>query len=606
MLRLYRLAILALLSVFISDAAAQKGQETGLGELELRVAKYHFEMKNYPAARTTLLRQSDLNYHQQLLLARVLVEEKSYHQAQQVFAQVELGKAPDIAQNAALLSLAHLYYAQSMCDEAIKTLDGTKKLDAEQEAFSLFLRVTCMLQLDKSAKQIKRAEKLLENSIRPGMEVNTYIWLSYAYYNLASAAANTRAYDAADELFKQALHYTGEEAEGLALAEKIRLSRAKVRYLDNRFDYAMETYEELPLDTYWQDEVLLGYGWAAFKNYQADRALEAWWQLTNLPYKSINVYQAYLLIPFAYERANAYNQALSGYDWAIEQYGNVLSELERFQQYLTAERIHQHAVHYYLSSQYVEPIHPLLAVTYTKPEFRMAVEQVGKLTSYQERLTQYQYFLEQQQLYRTQFAEQAEVRQLWRQQQVQSIKQRLQQLDHEVQQWLDDLLLEEVGKEGVSSKLKALHQRYRELKQKSYSETLSPELEARLRRLQGVLLNRLVEQKNNHEFTQKLANISRWQQRLRVRFAEYLELSKQEFRQEVSDNDIEIMQQRIAEQLHEVEAVLEQVLTQLLDKTQLALLEQQELIAHYERQARVARTNLREEFYQRGGSKLWY
>lgn len=601
MRKLYQAAVLSLAMLSAILHAQDGGQNNNSSELSLHAAKYQFELKNYPAARTLLLREQSKGHLHWLLLARVLVEEKSYRQAQEAFQRVQLDEVPDSIRNNALLALADLYYSQSMCTEALDSLQQTKKLPVGQDAFARFMQSSCMLQLEKSEKQLERAEKVLEAGIRGGMKPDTYLWFAYAYYNLAVAAANIASFERADRLFEQALHYTGQGSEGLAMAEKIRLARAKVRYLDNRFDFAMETYEELPIDAYWQDEALLGYGWAAFKNYQSDRALEAWWQLTNLSYKSINVYQAYLLIPFAYERANAFSQALSGYDRAVEQYGDILAELEQFSQHLNTESIHQHAVHYYLNPQGLEPIHPLLAVTYTQPDFRLAVEQIGQLTSYQERLTQYQYFLELQKSYRAQFEAEADQRKAWRQKQVNAVKQQFETLDVSLDLWLDKLLAQELSKEGVPNALAELNQRYQLLKRKSHGD-----LHQRIQRLQGVLLLRLVESSKEADLLEKLHQLSQWQQTLRVRFTEYLELEQQSFEQQVDDADIEQMQQQVAGQLQQVELVLAQVLQQLLQKTELALQEQQNTIANYERQARVARANLREEFYQRGGSKLWY
>lgn len=606
--KLYHLATLALLSLLPLSLVAQDDQAKNNEALSLRTAQYEFELGNYSAARTTLLKQIDVkeNYQHLLLLAQVLVEEENYQQAQEVFAKVDLDEVPDVIRNKSLVSLAHLYYAQSLCDEAIEVLKNTKKLANEQEAFSRFLHSGCLMKQEQSVKQLETAEKLVETGVRKGVNQDSQLWFSYAYYNLAIAAANMDALEKADRLFEQALLFTGHDSEGKALAQKIRVTQANIRYLDNRFDYAMASYEALPINSYWQDEALLGYGWAAFKNYQTERAIEAWWQLTNLPFKSINVYQAYLLIPFAYERANAFNQALSGYDKAIDQYDNIITELEQFKQRLSVERIHQHAVHYYLNPEDIQPIHPLLTITYTKPDFRQAVEQIGKLTSYQERLTQYQHFLELQEVYRKQFEAEADTRANWRQQQASSVSKRFAQLNQDLDDWVDELIKQELNRDNAPVALLDLNRRYQSIKKQWQTNGAPSQLKPPIARLQGVVFQKVVEQSTNKGLLEKIHEVSLKRQTLRVRFVEYRQLTRQHFEQEVDDRDIERLQQDIASQLQVVNGILTQVLNSLLEKTELALQEQQETIAHYERQARVARANLREEFYQRGGSKLWY
>lgn len=150
MRKLYQVAslgFLALLSVVLH--AQGDSQNNNLSKLSLYAATYQFELGNYPAARALLSKEEHKEHLHWLLLARVLVEEKSYQQAYQVFKQVKLDEVPDVVRNKALLALADLYYSQSMCAEALDSLQQTKKLPVEQDAFARFMQSSCMLQLEK-------------------------------------------------------------------------------------------------------------------------------------------------------------------------------------------------------------------------------------------------------------------------------------------------------------------------------------------------------------------------------------------------------------------------------------------------------------------------
>lgn len=612
MRKLYKLILLSLLSATLSIAnAEQTSDATGELALSYQAAFYHYQLKNYGKARNVLLQQQakgDLDEKSLVLLARVLVDEKNYEQAGQVFALIELDKVPLEVRNRALLALAKMYFSEASCDAALEALEQTKKLGLEQGAYKRFVQTSCAVRNASMNKaSLEKVEKALEADIKPGMPVEAFIWFSYAYYNLASAVAEIKEFDWADRLLEEALRYTGAEAEGLALAQRIRLTKAQVRFQDNRFDYALDTYLDIPFDGYWQDEALLGFGWAAFRNFQVSKALEAWWQLTNLPYKSLEVYKAYLLIPFVYEQYNAYTEALRGYDRAVEQFGVLLKELELVKQQITIDRVHQHAVHYYVNPDDLDPIHPLLAKTYTEPAFRLAVEQIGKLTAYQEKLSAYQYALNMHQDYQQEFTAQEQSRRVNQESLLQSVLAQLQALDASLDSWVDVVLAQGLTADTANSRERSAYKRYAQLKKQAARMDESQSL--RLKRLQGVLLARAVDYARAAEdsaWLPLLQEVSQRQQRLKVRLAELRAVNVNDVRDEFDGSLVAQKQQQITALLQDVEMVMHTVLEGLTERTQDALRVQHEVISHYEKQARIARANLREEFYQQGGGRLWY
>jgi hypothetical protein len=184
------------------------------------------------------------------------------------------------------------------------------------------------------------------------------IWLVYSYYNLASASLNAGMPTEAETYFERVLEYINVVSKNAdqagpvnqellseldALYEQTILTIAQARYQTNQYALSMESYAQLSIDGYWSDQGLLGYGWAAFNNFQRGVALEAWRQLVYLPNKSMSVYEGLLAIPFALEKANAYARALTAYDNAISEFTLAQQQIVELKQSLSLDQIRQHA-----------------------------------------------------------------------------------------------------------------------------------------------------------------------------------------------------------------------------------------------------------------------
>lgn len=105
---------------------------------------------------------------------------------------------------------------------------------------------------------------------------------------------------------------------------------------------------------------------------------------------------------------------------------------------------------------------------------------------------------------------------------------------------------------------------------------------------------------------QALLNVSQRLHHAHVRYQEYLVIAQQHFESPVTDAAIRVQQNALDEAKAKIDAQFTVVQTQLFEKTQTALERQKNIIENYKNQARVSSTNLKEELYQRGGSKLWY
>src|SRR5690554_4010017 len=551
-----KLPLIMTIGVYLSFLAlgTQAGSQTSKDDLSYRSAFYNYTLGQYAPARTTLLQAaqqaSQPSSYRQMLLARVYVEQGRYLEAQQVFAEHNLDDVPSSMRDDTLFALTRLYYAQGNCKEAFKLMAKNQQLSSEQDAHSRFIRASCMAQQDTvSIETLQKAERILLDGAKRNKNDEATIWFAYGFYNLAVAAANIKQLIDADDFYSQALNYVGSTGEGRALVERIRLSRAEVNFVLNRYDYAMSAYQELPLNSYWQDQALLGYGWAAFRNYQSDIALEAWQQLINLPYKSMSVYQGYLVIPFAYERANAFMQAIVAYDYAMAQYTQVTKEIDRFSAQLTLQKINDHAVRYYhKQGEDVDPIHPLLAATYTEVEFRTLLEKIGLLTGYKQQLAKDESMLQMQTDYQREFNNQATQRKAWREQQQQKTEQALSRLAQQIPSLVDNILQAELDTPESNNTLRKAYQSYKVAA--SHAQKLPPSAEKqrllqRLQRIQGILLFKLAEPKQAYALAGKVHQLANRQQTLNVRFNEYVGLTAKNFTPVVQANDIQLLSQRI-------------------------------------------------------------
>jgi hypothetical protein len=294
-----------------------------------------------------------------------------------------------------LYPLVRAYYGQNRCDKALGTIARAQGFHQDISGRMMHIRVACMLQ-SKDPVVISQAEAVINDALMTKTTVDN-MWFAYAYYNLASAAAGQFAfYVDADRFFNDSLKYTDNSAEGMALKERALLNLGFANYADNRFDYAAKAFAELPLESVWADVALLAYGWASLNSYKTDIAIESWRQLVNLPYKSTAVYEGYMAIPQAYEKATSYAEALAAYDRAIAEFIKMTNDIDGLLKTLSRQKIHEYAIQYSSANDQTEKNLPgMLARTYTEDSLRGLVEMVNEIEAYKKRIAEYDATLQQ-------------------------------------------------------------------------------------------------------------------------------------------------------------------------------------------------------------------
>jgi len=167
-------------------------------------------------------------------------------------------------------------------------------------------------------------------------------WRQYAQYNVALAQYQQNKPDAAMKTLlalEPLAKGDGDEAEILALNERVVMTRGYVLLQQKKFKEALQQYRGLSLQSPWADRGLLGYGWAALGNGDAGLAMQAWNKLVNMPVASPSVQEGLLAIPYGYESTGATAEAAKAYETAAARYDEELKRLRKLREELNPQTL---------------------------------------------------------------------------------------------------------------------------------------------------------------------------------------------------------------------------------------------------------------------------
>lgn len=186
--------------------------------------------------------------------------------------------------------------------KAFKKIQNNLSLD-DKEQWS-FYRANCFIKLGSN---VKAGQAL--NDVLGGL------WAAYAYYNLAisyseSSRDNTRALGA---LYIAESLNLGESKEAKSLNDRINLAAGKL-YLDaNKYDSAIQFFKKIYLDSESTPAGLYLNGVALLESGDFRAATQTWHSLKTYSVLNQSVAEAYLAIPFAFERSGYISQTLEAY-----------------------------------------------------------------------------------------------------------------------------------------------------------------------------------------------------------------------------------------------------------------------------------------------------
>lgn len=567
-----------------------------------RVAVYEYLRGNKEAAMLALSEDSGIAIGDINQVNRQLFRTE---QLQQMLSSTLVGELPQIVSDQLWLDISELRRQHNNCEGALLALLNLKALNADMEYRQRFQQIACMLQQNLSKDVIIAAEKIAIKDQKKTDEFKS-IWLAYIYNNLAVAAESINQSRLAQAYFKRALSHTDNTEEGQALRSYLLLNLAYSYYDENRFDYAQKTFAELDENSQWLDQGLLGFGWSAFKNNKPGLAMEAWRQLVNLPFQSINVYEGYLAIPFAFERQNAFSEALAGYESAIMRFTKMIEQIDYLQENLLIEDIQKHAKEYKKEGQtFVDPLHPLLVHAYAQQGFQDVLDTIGRSSNYLEKIQSLKH-----QLMFVIEVRQAKLKKLA--QHNSAIDSSYVQIDESfetIKTKIDrvaDLLLQKAAFElPEGHKLKAQVEQYASV-QSRVGETLAYRDD--LTNIRGALIADLMDDDLFNSLQMRSGKaIALTQQFTRANAAfESFQRNKAKLPSQANiDQKIYLLEEKLQKASMLVKNIQLEAEELLLGKTIAVLAEQKVQLKIYEDQARVSAARISEEFYQQGGQQLW-
>ncbi len=579
----------------------------------LQLAKYHYYQGHVDQALLTIEQAAFLwpvanSTDRYLFAAELLIEQKRFAEAQQAFNKVLGTKKALSLMGKVSFPLAQLHFARGNCTKALRLLKVSEKSEAVKSLQAFYIRSNClaadaslsMAQLETLELDITQFLKEHKRNVQVKLQS---MWLAYAYYNMSIAAQNLRMDEKVWEYFAAAIAASKGADESEAFIERIKLTQAYAKFNSNMYDEALELFASLDLDSLWLDQALLGYGWSAYYNYNSGLAIEAWRQLVHMPNRSMSVYEGMMAIPFALEKSKSFSRALTSYDFAVENYTEALQEIDTLQANLNLSFIRQHALEYVKSlesGKTIEPLHPLLGQVYVQEDFRRAVKRVGDIAYEKEVLVEYRKELEI-------LAENSR----WApidssskavDTQLGSLQNRVDKYKSSIYDLRTSMLDRAMQNPEVNKEIRVRYNRY--VAVKAIAEKYGVKSD-KLQRLQGVILWQLYEageypSENLVTISKLLAHQRLLQSRLDT-FRPSLDAISAHNRPDTKE--IALLSARIDLLDAKLDKVSNKAESYVMSMTMTALSNYEERIKVFQKQARIARARLREEFYQIGGAK---
>jgi hypothetical protein len=243
--------------------------------------------------------------YQQSNMLDYLTALQGFNITQNLPALIEKVKKNKGLSDADYYKIGRIEYYQGNCLPTLKSFKKIKNnLSLEDKEPWSFYRANCFIKLG--------------SNVRAGQALNDVlggIWAAYAYYNLAisyseTSRDNTRAL--ASLGIAESLN-TGKSKEAKSLNDRINLAAGKL-YLDaKKYDSAVQFFKKIYLNSESTPAGLYLNGLALLESGDFRAATQTWHSLKTYPVLNQSVAEAYLAIPYAFERSGYISQTLEAY-----------------------------------------------------------------------------------------------------------------------------------------------------------------------------------------------------------------------------------------------------------------------------------------------------
>ena len=302
-------------------------------DLAYGASLYNFFQKKYFTAITELLvanhykRIKSGDNNPPLLLGGLYLSYDLHKQSSEIFEQLlssEDVELPVEVQDQARFLLGKNQYQDGLFSQAedqfISIKDGLQ-LDSEEE--KLFLLNAIFLRNE----DFVQAQKTLEY-FSP-----TSVWKAYAQFNTASHLLQHKEEDNVELGFDILEELAEDEAphiEKYIIKDKANLALAYVALRDGNSEDSIEYFNKIRLKGIEANKALLGVGWARYRENEFKEAVIPWMHLASSQTESdLAVQEAFISIPYAFEKMKLNDQALHHYVLAIDSYKFQLDETQK-------------------------------------------------------------------------------------------------------------------------------------------------------------------------------------------------------------------------------------------------------------------------------------
>ena len=201
--------------------------------------------------------------------------------------------------------VGRIEYHLDRCKPALRAFKKLKnKLSQEEKQEWIFYRSNCFMRLGSNIK----AMQVLNDTVDG-------IWASHAYYNLGVAYdESSRNKAKALKAFKLAkLLNKGKTLQEKELTNQINLSVGSLYLNADKPDLASNFFKKIFLDSSVAPQALYLNGLAKLELNDFRAATQSWFSVKKYPLVNQSVAEAFLAIPYAYERSGYISQALEAY-----------------------------------------------------------------------------------------------------------------------------------------------------------------------------------------------------------------------------------------------------------------------------------------------------
>ena len=292
--------ILAFSGLFVSTLSASAKIHTIPDELYDGIIKFELDSGRYFDALVLM----DESY-QQANMVDYLTALQGFNISESLPDRIKSLKKSKGLNDASYYKIGRMEYLQENC---LPTLKSFKKIQnnvslEDKEPWS-FYRANCFIKLG--------------SNVRAGQALNDVlggIWAAYAYYNLAISYSETsrdKTRALASLGIAESLN-TGKSKEAKSLNDRINLAAGKL-YLDaKKYDSAIQFFRKIYLNSESTPAGLYLNGLALLESGDFRAATQTWHSLKTYPVLNQSVAEAYLAIPYAFERSGYISQTLEAY-----------------------------------------------------------------------------------------------------------------------------------------------------------------------------------------------------------------------------------------------------------------------------------------------------